>query len=120
MLHRILLFTLLLFLIRHSSAQENDTLHYLFLGHPKLSQAGVLDIDPRVKGIEMEYYDRVWLGGDITGESNLNYSTLEYIDSLFDVSNPSNHWAFGNHDQRNYNTEWLREITQKNTFHTHF
>lgn len=103
-----------------SSAQESDTLNYLFLGHIKKKTNGVDDIDPRIKGLDLNTYDRVWLGGDVTDESNLEYTTLQYIDSIFDVSNPANAWAFGNHDQRNYNTDWLREITNKNTYYTHY
>lgn len=104
----------------NARAQGNDTLNYIFLGHIKFKIAGVSDVDPRVKGLDISTYDRVWLGGDITGESNLDYSTLEYIDSLYDVSNPSNHWGFGNHDLRNYNEDWLREITKKKTYYSHY
>lgn len=102
------------------SAQESDTLNYLFLGHIKKKTNGKNDIDPRVKGLDLSSYDRLWLGGDVTDESNQDYSTLMYIDSIFDVSNPSNHWAFGNHDLRNYNTDWLREITNKDSYYTYF
>lgn len=100
-------------------SQSNDTLKYIFIGHPKLKRNGLDKVDPRVEALDLSVYDRVWLGGDITDESNLYYSNLEYIDSLFDVSNPSNHWAFGNHDLRNFNTDWLTEITGKRTFYTH-
>jgi hypothetical protein len=116
-------YTLILFFLAIGTigmSQENDTLKYIFLGHIKLKQNGLDKVDPRVAGLDMSYFDRIWLGGDITDESNLNYETLEYIDSLFDVSNPSNCWAFGNHDQRNYNDEWLRKITGKNSYYTYF
>lgn len=102
------------------SAQSSDTLKYIFLGHIKKKQNGLDKVDPRVEAIDFTNYDRIWLGGDVTDESNLYYSNLLYIDSLFDVSNPSNHWAFGNHDLRNYNDEWLREITGKKTYYTHY
>ena len=111
---------LLLLLTASLSAQEEDTLKYIFLGHVKLKQNGLDRVDPRVAGLDFSYFDRIWLGGDVTDESNLNYETLQYIDSLFDVSNPSNAWAFGNHDQRNYNDEWLREITEKNSYYAHY
>lgn len=117
---RLLTVLLLLSNLSNGFGQENDTLNYLFLGHIKKNINGELKVDPRVEGIDMSTYERVWLGGDITGESNLDYKTLEYIDSLFDVSNPSNHWAYGNHDLRNYNDEWLREITGKNTYYAYY
>ena len=89
-----------------------DTLHYIFLGHIRYNDHKV---DPRVEGIDYNAFDRIWLGGDITIESSLEYKYLQYIDSLFDVSNPSNQWAFGNHDLRSFNDEWLRQITGRNT-----
>jgi len=99
-------------------AQTNsDTLHYIFLGHIK--HAGN-KVDPRVEGIDFAAFDRIWLGGDITIESSIDYKTLEYIDDLFDVSNPSNQWAFGNHDLRSFNDEWIRQITGRKTYNTHF
>lgn len=114
------LFLIIIFYFSSVFAQEEDTLKYIFLGHVKLKQNGLDRVDPRVAGLDFSYFDRVWLGGDVTDESNLNYETLQYIDSLFDVSNPSNAWAFGNHDQRNYNDEWLREITGKNSYYAHY
>ena len=102
------------------SQEGGDTLKYIFLGHTKKRVNDQVKVDPRIENLDYSYFDRVWLGGDVTDESNLDYETLEYIDSLFDVSNPSNHWAFGNHDMRNYNDEWLMEITGKKTYYAHF
>jgi hypothetical protein len=101
------------------TCQENDTLSYIFLGHIKLKQNGQDKVDPRIEGIDFSDFDRIWLGGDVTDESNLNYETLNYIDSLFDVSKPSNIWVYGNHDLRNFNEDWLREITGKKTYYAY-
>ena len=92
-------------------------LHYIFLGHTWYSD---YKVDPRVEGIDYNAFDRIWLGGDITSASSLEFKYLLYIDSLFDVSNPSNQWAFGNHDLRNFNDDWLRQITGRKTYHTHY
>lgn len=119
LLARIFLFTLFYTFVQLSYSQSSDTLEYIFLGHIKSKRNGLDKVDSRVEAIDFSKYDRIWLGGDVTDESNLFYENLEYIDSLFDVSNPSNHWAFGNHDLRNYNDEWLYDITQKRTFYTH-
>ena len=96
---------------------ENDTLHYIFLGHTWYFN---YKVDPRIEGIDYNTFDRVWLGGDITSASSLEYNYLQYIDSLFDISNPSNQWAFGNHDLRNFNDEWIRQITGRKTYNTHY
>jgi len=102
-------------------AQTNiDTLHYIFLGHIKKPIDGLSVVDDRIAGLDYNTYDRIWLGGDITGESGLDYENLEYIDNLFDISNPSNAWAFGNHDLRNFNDEWLRQITGRKTYYAHY
>ncbi len=96
-----------------------DTVQYIFLGHIKENRNGEDRVDSRIESLDFSKYQRIWLGGDVTDESNRRFSTLEYIDNLFDVSNPLNHWAFGNHDLRNFNVEWLRKITKKPTFYHH-
>lgn len=107
-------------IIYSGSVKSQDTLHYIFLGHIKKPIGGLYAVDDRVAGLDYDYFDRIWLGGDITGESSLDFETLEYIDGLFDVSNPSNHWAFGNHDLRNFNLEWIEEITNRKTYYAYF
>jgi 3',5'-cyclic AMP phosphodiesterase CpdA len=49
----------------------------------------------------------------------LDYSTVQYIDSLFDLGNPETHWALGNHDARNGNWEWYEEFTGRESFYTY-
>ncbi len=115
----LLLLGFLLFNSFKLHSQSNDTLRYIFLGHIKEKRNGLDRVDQRLEQLDLSVYDRIWLGGDVTDESNSRYSTLKYIDSLFDVSNPLNHWAFGNHDLRNFNVEWLEEITNKPTYYHH-
>lgn len=103
-----------------NAQSDYDTLHYIFLGHIKNPNFEGHVVDDRVAGLDYSTYDRVWLGGDITSESSLNYTTLEYIDNIFDVSNPSNAWAFGNHDLRSFNDEWLQRITGRKTYYAYF
>ena len=119
-MNRTILYFLFVFLSIFNSLKSQDTLHYIFLGHIKKPFAGIYVVDDRVAGIDYNTYDRVWLGGDITGESSLDFETLEYIDDLFDISNPSNAWAFGNHDLRNFNDEWLHQITGRKTYYAHY
>jgi len=64
-------------------------------------------------------YERIWLGGDVCSEAMLEYDIISYIDSLFNISKPENTWALGNHDARNYNWEFYREIAGKKTFNVH-
>ena len=69
--------------------------------------------------MDLSRFDRIWLGGDICSEASLEYSTLAYIDNLFNVGKPGNHWALGNHDTRNGNLEWIKEFTRRPTYYAH-
>ncbi|NQU52111.1 MAG: metallophosphoesterase, partial [Bacteroidetes bacterium] len=62
--------------------------------------------------------DGIWLGGDVCSEATLEYTTIEYLDGLFDLQHPNTHWAFGNHDARNGNWNWVEEISGKKSYYT--
>lgn len=88
---------------------------YLFLGHTY--QTGNT-IDERLLNLDIEYYDQIWLGGDMCAETTAQQETLDYLDNLFGLSRPNTHWALGNHDIRNGNIQWITEKTQRPTFYT--
>ncbi|MCF6170274.1 MAG: metallophosphoesterase [Bacteroidales bacterium] len=97
--------------------QGQDTVSYIFLGHLKQSSPPGDKVDYRVEQMDFSVYNGVWLGGDVCGEAMLNYSTVQYIDSIFDLGNPETHWALGNHDARNGNWEWYRKFSGRNTYY---
>jgi hypothetical protein len=99
---------------------QNDTLQYLFLGHTYDWSARYQNVDFRIEGIDKSPYDQFWLGGDMCSETGQNRSTLEYLDDLFDLSDPKNHWALGNHDHRNGNLEWIQEFTGRNDYYASY
>lgn len=107
----------LLFVTLNVSA-GNDTLKYIFLGHTYEYNTDGSKVDERIKNLDIREYDGVWLGGDVCSESLMYYSTLEYIDSIFNLRSPHTHWAPGNHDTRNGNWIWLEELTGKKTYNT--
>ena len=107
----ILLFSL------HSAGQK-DTLTYVFFGHP-YNWDNSTTLDPRVENIDTSEFDGIWLGGDVIRETSLYYSNFQYLDSLFNLQKPSNHWALGNHDTRNRNLEWYSEFTGRPTYYAH-
>lgn len=113
----LLLFIIVIF-AQNINANKGDTLSYVFLGH-------IYDwefpdkVDPRVEKMDFSQYDRIWLGGDICSEASLNYSTITYIDSIFDIGKPENHWTLGNHDTRNKNHEFIKEFTKRPTYYTY-
>lgn len=97
---------------------NNDTLEYIFLGHVyryNYSNPGYR-VDPRVEGINYINYDRVWLGGDVCSEAMLDRATIGYIDSVFDLGNPTTQYALGNHDIRNGNIQYYREYTGRKSY----
>lgn len=94
---------------------EKEHFEYLFLGHTYQTEN---TIDDRLLDIDFNYYDQIWLGGDICSETTKDYETLNYLDDLFDLSNPTTHWTLGNHDVRNGNIHWITEKTERPTFYT--
>ncbi|MCH7534217.1 MAG: hypothetical protein IH948_00435 [Bacteroidetes bacterium] len=93
-----------------------DTLQYFFVGHPYRANAANNKVDVRIEALNYGKYDRIWLGGDVCSEAMLEYSTVEYIDSIFDLSLPSTQYALGNHDIRNGNMEYYREFTGRESY----
>lgn len=112
----IILISLISFFGLHA---QTDTLTYIFLGHTYQFYTAGDKVDERFKNVTLSDYDGVWHGGDLCSESLMNYSTLEYIDSIFNLKDPNTHWALGNHDSRNPNWIWLEELTGRKTYYTY-
>jgi hypothetical protein len=101
-------------------SQPDDTLTYVFFAHTY--QGGEPDgkkVDFRLEAMDMSQFDRIWLGGDIGAEADLNYVNFSYLDSIFSIRKPGNHWALGNHDTRNENIEWFEEYTGKPRYYAY-
>jgi len=113
----ILMLVVLIFLSINVFGQA-DTLKYFFEGHTYQWHTAGDRVDERLEKLDFSEYDGIWLGGDVCSESLLEYSTLEYIDNLFDLKHPNTHWAFGNHDSRNGNWIWFEELSGKKTYYT--
>ena len=95
-------------------------LRYIFLGHTYQWGAKIFRVDQRIEEMDRTQFDRIWLGGDILPEASLHKDRLMYLDTLFDLSKPGNHWALGNHDIRPGNLEWIEELTGRPTFYSHY
>jgi len=91
--------------------------NYLFLGHTYHWQDWS-KVDPRLEQLNLDEYDQLWLGGDMTSETTKFKSHLEYLDDLFQLNAPTTLWAVGNHDTRNGNIDWIKEATGRNTFYS--
>ncbi len=113
-----LFYFLVWFLAAQSVFAQKDTLTYIFVGHTYQFYTAGDKVDERFQTLDLSEYDGIWHGGDLCSESLMNYSTLEYIDSIFQLTDPNTHWALGNHDSRNPNWIWLEELTGKKTYNT--
>ena len=101
-------------------SQTTDTLRYVFFGHTYAGgEPEGKRVDFRLEAMDMNQFDRIWLGGDIGAETDLNYSNLAYLDTIFDLKKAGNHWALGNHDTRNENIEWIEEFSGKERYYAY-
>lgn len=98
---------------------QATTQRYIFFGHCYQVALPGYQVDYRLEEFDFSEYNGIWLGGDVCSEALLEYSIVEYIDSLFDIGNPETHWTLGNHDARNGNWEWYEEFTGRNTYYTY-
>ena len=103
------------------SDQKPQTKKYLFLSH--IYQWGVTEnnrIDYRFDGFDLKKYDQIWLGGDLCARTSESPLTLDYLDSIFDISSANTHWALGNHDLVEGNVVYIKNKTQRSTFYSAF
>ncbi|MCP3928423.1 MAG: hypothetical protein GY705_04910 [Bacteroidetes bacterium] len=96
----------------------NPNKKYLFIGHAYQWGAKGKRIDFRVEKLDFSSYDQVWLGGDVCGQTTQEASTLNYLDSLFDLDSERFHWALGNHDVMDENLHFITDRTKRPTFYT--
>ncbi len=110
---------LILLFLSCKTEEKQTTRQYLFLGHTY--QWGVEDnnrIDFRLKDFDFGQYDQLWLGGDLCARSSEKMETLTYLDSIFDLSDPSTHWARGNHDLVKGIPGAIEQITKRNSYYS--
>jgi hypothetical protein len=113
-----IIFVFLLSVLWTASAAQTN-LKYLFVGHCYQNGSMQYHVDYRLVELDKTPYTGIWLGGDVSSEAMLDYSTMQYIDSLFNLGNPETHWTLGNHDARNGNWEWYEELTGRRTYYAY-
>jgi hypothetical protein len=99
-----------------TTPQDNDRT-YIFLGHPYDWQDWY-GIDPRLEQLDYSLYDQVWLGGDVCSRTTFKPSTLDYLDSIFDLSSDKLQWTLGNHDIKYGNIHFITDKTGRPTYYT--
>jgi len=113
-----LVFLVLIFM-QFSISIFGQDLKYIFIGHCYQPDTQGDKVDYRLEEFDFSAYKGVWLGGDVCSEALLKYSTVKYIDSLFNLGNPETHWTMGNHDARNGNWEYITDYSYRNTYYAY-
>lgn len=89
------------------------TYTYLHLSHTRIKDTLEQRVDPRVEEIDFEQFDLLMLGGDLTYDASAKKETLNYLDTLFNLSDEDVLWSIGNHDDSN--REYIKETTKRPT-----
>ena len=105
------LFSLGFLIISNNVFAQSQDLKYIFIGHCYQPNTAGDKVDYRLENFDFTDYEGIWLGGDVCSEALINYGTVQYIDSIFDLGNPETHWAMGNHDARNGNWEYISDFS---------
>lgn len=108
---------LTIFYVKEHSKPLDKKNSIIFFGHIYHDDYSV---DRRLEYFKSEYYDYIWLGGDICARTDDSSSTLDYLDSLFDLKAPGHSFAIGNHDVPNNNIALIEKYTGRNEFYTEY
>lgn len=88
----------------------------LFVGHTYYWHH-YLEVDIRIRLLDFDNFDELWLGGDLTTESSINKKQIEKLNNFYKLSDTVTHWALGNHDARKGNINIVEQIQQKPTYY---
>ncbi len=98
------------------SKKSSPIKNYIHVAHTRIFDTVNQVIDPRMEKIDYGQFDMVLLGGDLCEETSKEYSTLEYLDSIFNLKSSSTLWALGNHD--NAHLDYVEKATGKPHFYS--
>jgi hypothetical protein len=103
-----------LFIVCLSTCNQPDssnTAQYLFVGHPYHRRMEVNQVDERLKDVNFEMFDGLWLGGDVLPYHVDSVEQLVRADSILNIKSPSTLWALGNHDHGELSTPLIEDYT---------
>lgn len=90
--------------------------HYLHLSHTRTDANPTMD--SLVEKIDYSAFDMLLLGGDLTWYTSENESTINYVDSIFDLQNPNTLWSVGNHDY--FDPNLIENSTGRPTYYAYY
>jgi hypothetical protein len=100
-------------------SQDASMLKFIFMPHPRTEDNVNQSVNPSIAKIDFSKYAVKMLGGDITYSTSKNAATLDYVDSIFDLSNPNTLWSFGNHDVESGNRALIKTYTGRDSYYAY-
>jgi hypothetical protein len=100
-------------------SQNASSLKFIFVPHPRSEDQKNESVNPSIAKIDFSKYAVKMLGGDITYSTSKNAATLDYVDNLFDLSNPNTLWSFGNHDVESGNRDLIKTYTGRDSYYAY-
>lgn len=97
---------------KRAVVEENKT--YIYISHTRTKENPL--IDSSAEKIDYSKFDIVMLGGDLAYLSSEDDTTMNYLDSIFDLSNPKTLWSLGHHDYSDL--ERVSQYTKRNNYYS--
>jgi len=88
---------------------------YLHISHTRMYDNS--SIDKEAEQVDYTYYDKLLLGGDMMNISSESEETLDYLNDLFEIAEPSTMWSLGNHDRTDVGL--IENYTGRNNFYSY-
>ncbi|TAH40128.1 MAG: hypothetical protein EYC69_12025 [Bacteroidetes bacterium] len=95
---------------------EHTIVKYLHLSHTRTNTNPTMD--STVEAMSFSAYDMLWLGGDLASTSSSDDSTMNHLDSIFNLGSPNTLWSLGNHDYSDL--QRVQNYTGRNPFYSYF
>lgn len=94
---------------QHSNCDNKSIKRYIHIAHTRTDSNPKMDTN--IEKINYKEYDMTWLGGDMAISTSLNDNTMNYVDSILNISSDSTLWAIGNHDY--YDLDRFQSYTKR-------
>ncbi|MDC0502635.1 lamin tail domain-containing protein [Verrucomicrobiales bacterium] len=94
-----------------------NTKRYLFLGHPRDAPGEVELVQREVERIDYSAYDLLLLGGDYTFQSTSSRESMDYLNAIFSLSEPTTLAVIGNHEGPNL--PFFTDVTMRPRFYSY-
>ena len=105
------------FVLLLSCSVAANTKRYLFLGHPREAPGEIELVQREVERIDYSAYDLLLLGGDYTFQSTSSRESMDYLDAIFNLSEPTTLAAIGNHEGPNL--PFFTDVTMRPRFYSY-